>query len=68
MHLDLFCLDYNWIILMIQLGLLYYELKNKEDKLQYSPKKEMALGLIARKYNTTETNIRYNFCSGIRFI
>lgn len=46
-YIDIFCLDYNWVVLLIQLSLLYYELKHKEDNLKYNLKKELILGLIA---------------------
>lgn len=64
-HIDLFCLDYNWVVLLIQLLLLCYELKHQENNLKYSFKKEIILGLIARKYNTNKTNLRHIFCRSI---
>ncbi|MCI8621012.1 MAG: hypothetical protein HFJ50_04515 [Clostridia bacterium] len=59
---DMFCLDYNWAVLLIELILLYIELRNKDDMLKFSFKREFLLGILARKYNFTKTDFRTIFC------
>ncbi len=44
---EMFCLDYNWSSFLIQLIILYFELKNKDKKLVYNFKREILLGILA---------------------
>lgn len=62
---EMFCFDYNWAVLLIQLVLLYVELGKKEE---VNIKREILLGLIARDYYTFETDYRNNICYNICFL
>lgn len=42
-----FCLDYNWSVLLVQLIILYFELKNKDEKLNCNFKMDFLLGILA---------------------
>lgn len=44
---DIFCFDYNWTVLLIELLLLYEELKNKDKPLEFKLKRELLLGIVA---------------------
>lgn len=44
---EMFCLDYNWSALLMQLIILYFELKNKDEMLNYNFKRELLLGILA---------------------
>lgn len=44
---EMFCLDYNWAALLIELIILYFELKNKDERLNYNFKKDFLLGILA---------------------
>lgn len=54
--------DYNWAVLLIQLILLYIDLKPKEE---FNLKKEIILGLLARNNNTFQTNNRNSIYNSI---
>lgn len=46
-YLNMFCLDYNWSALLIQLIILYIELSNRDEGLKYNLKRELLLGILA---------------------
>jgi len=52
MYIDVFCFDYNWSVLLITLIVLYIELKNSREDLNYNLKKELSLGILVRNDNT----------------
>ena len=54
--------DYNWAVLLIQLLLLYIDLKPKEEIKQ---KNELILGILARSNNTFQANNRNSVCPSI---
>jgi len=54
--------DYNWAVLLIQLLLLYIDLKPKEEIKQ---KNELILGILARSNNTFQANNRDSVCHSI---
>lgn len=62
-HLGIFCFDYNWTVLLIELLLLYIELKSKEIPLECKIPKEIMLGILARKHNIHKANLRTSICS-----
>ena len=49
---EMFCFDYNWTVLLIELIVLYVELKYKDKELEFNFKKEFSLGLLARSSST----------------
>lgn len=54
--------DYNWAVLLIQLLLLYIDLKPKEEIKQ---KNELILGILARSNNNFQANNRDSVCHSI---
>ena len=46
-HIGIWHLDYNWLVLLIELYLLYIEIKNKDAETDINLKKELLLGTLA---------------------
>ena len=53
-----FCFDYNWTVLLITLIVIYVELHNAKNTLDYNFKRDLLLGLLVRMYNFIKTNHR----------
>jgi len=49
------------MVLLIELVILYIELKYKDEPLKFDRKRDVILGILARNYNTYKTNIRISF-------
>lgn len=45
---ETYCFDYNWTVLLITLIVIYLELQDSQEKLNYSFKKEFFLGILVR--------------------
>jgi hypothetical protein len=58
---DIYCIDYNITILFIALVILYQELKNRSNTLEYNIKKDFILRNISRYSNLYKTEHRCNF-------
>lgn len=58
---DIYCIDYNIAILFIALVILYQELRNTNNVLEYSNKKDIILRNISRYSNLYKTEHRSNF-------
>lgn len=58
---DIYCIDYNIAILFIALVILYQELRNTNNVLEYSNKKDIILRNISRYSNLYKTEHRCNF-------
>lgn len=58
-----FYFDYNWTVLLITMIVLYIELQNTKETLEYNFKRDFFLGLLVRMYNFIKTNYRNNFIS-----
>ena len=48
MYHDIFCFDYNWAVLLIILLVLFIELKDTKERLDYNLKKDFFLGILVR--------------------
>lgn len=59
---DIYCIDYNIVILFIALVILYKELKNVGDILGYNKKEDFFLRNISRSCNLYKTKHRSNSC------
>ena len=65
--------DYNWAVLLIELILLFIELKSKllllyidlKPKEEIKQKNELILGILARSNNTFQANNRDSVCHSI---
>lgn len=44
---NVLCFDYNWTVLLLELSLLYIELKSKDNILKFNLKRDLALGILA---------------------
>lgn len=60
---DIYCIDYNIVVLFISLVILYQELKDIQNILTYNKKKDFALRNISRTCNMHKTKHRSNSCS-----
>ena len=58
---DIYCIDYNISILFIALVILYQELRNTNNALEYRNKKDIILRNISRYSNLYKTEHRSNF-------
>lgn len=67
-HLEIFCFDYNWAILLIELIIIYYELKNVYKPLENTKIKDFAFGILVRKCNFYQTDFRFDFCDLFCFL
>lgn len=56
LYFEVFAFDYNWAVLLVQLILLYLELKNRYKPLKL--KRELGLGVLARHDYSFKTNVR----------
>ncbi len=50
-------------MLLIELIIIYVELKDKNEKLEYNFKRDFGLGILARISNFIKANNRNNFCN-----
>lgn len=60
---DIYCIDYNILVLFIALVILYQELKNIKNVSKYNKKKDLILRNISRTCNMHKTKYRSNSCS-----
>lgn len=63
-----FCFDYNWAVLLVTLIILYTELKNTEQIIDFRFKRELLIGILARSINPFKTNIRNSVISSSCYI
>ena len=56
-----FCIDYNWLVLLISLIMLYIELKNKDKKI-YNKKIDFCLGILAGLAFCTKQSSGFTIC------
>lgn len=59
---DIYCIDYNIVVLFISLVILYQELKDIKNISGYNKKKDFALRNISRTCNMYKTKYRSNSC------
>ena len=59
---DIYCIDYNIVVLFISLVILYQELKDIKNISDYNKKKDFALRNISRTCNMYKTKYRSNSC------
>ncbi len=59
---DIYCIDYNIVVLFISLVILYQELKDIKNISGYNKKKDFALRDISRTCNMYKTKYRSNSC------
>lgn len=59
---DIYCIDYNIVILFIALIILYQELKSIGNNFGYNKKKDFFLRNISRTCHLYKTKYRYNSC------
>ena len=59
---DIYCIDYNIVVLFIALVILYQELKDIKNKTKYNKKKDVTLRNISRTCNMYKTKYRSNSC------
>lgn len=60
---DIYCIDYNILVLFIALVILYQELKDIKNDLKYNKKKDFTMRNISRTCNMYKTKYRSNSCS-----
>lgn len=60
---DIYCIDYNIVVLFISLVILYQELKDIKNISGYNKKKDFALRNISRTCNMYKTKYRSNTCN-----
>ena len=59
---NIYCIDYNIVVLFITLVILYQELKDIQNGLSFNKKKDFALRNISRTCNMYKTKYRSNSC------
>lgn len=59
---DIYCIDYNIMILFIALIILYQELREVRDELKYNKKKNLVLRNFSRTCNMYKAKYRSNSC------
>lgn len=59
---DIYCIDYNIVVLVISLVILYQELKDIQNISSYNKKKDFTLRNISRTCNMYKTKHRSNSC------
>ena len=59
---DIYCIDYNIVVLFISLVILYQELKDIQNISSYNKKKDFTLRNISRTCNMYKTKHRSNSC------
>lgn len=59
---NIYCIDYNIVVLFIALVILYQELKDIQNDSSYNKKKDFALRNISRTCNMYKTKYRSNSC------
>ena len=59
---DIYCIDYNIVVLFISLVILYQELKDIQNISSYNKKKDFALRNNSRTCNMYKTKYRSNSC------
>lgn len=59
---DIYCIDYNIVVLFISLVILYQELKEIQNISSYNKKKDFTLRNISRTCNMHKTKHRSNSC------
>ena len=59
---NIYCIDYNMIVLLLALVILYQELKHKNNKLQNSKKYNILVRTIGWTCNMYKTKYRSNSC------
>ena len=60
---DIYCIDYNIMVLFIALIILYQELKDIQNVSSYNKKKDFLIRNISRTCNMYKTKYRSNTCS-----
>ena len=60
---DIYCIDYNIVVLFISLVILYQELKDIQNISSYNKKKDFTLRNISRTCNMYKTKYRSNTCN-----
>lgn len=60
---DIYCIDYNILVLFIALVILYQELKDIKNVSKYNKKKDFVIRNISRTCNMYKTEYRGNSCS-----
>ena len=60
---NIYCIDYNIVVLFITLVILYQELKDIQNGLSFNKKKDFALRNISRTCNMYKTKYRSNSCN-----
>lgn len=60
---DIYCIDYNILVLFIALIILYQELKDIKNVSKYNKKKDFVVRNIGRTCNMYKTKYRSNACS-----
>lgn len=60
-----FCFDYNWTVLLITLIVLYVELQNAKETLEYNFKRDFFLGVLVRMYNFIKADHRTCTCVSV---
>lgn len=58
---DIYCIDYNIVILLISLNILYQELKYQNKKFQINKKYDFIIRIFSRNCNVHKTKYRNNF-------
>lgn len=59
---DIYCIDYNILVLFIALVILYQELKDIKNASKYNKKKDFVIRNISRTCNMYKTKYRSNSC------
>lgn len=67
-HLEIFCFDYNWAVLLLELIVVYYELKNVNTPLERNTLKDITFGILARMCDFYKADFGTLFCSLFCFL